>query len=178
MIEFIKLKCPSCGADLNVDNGLDTFFCQYCGAKILLHGQNSDALQAKAKVKIVETEANKELEMQKEKHRAEKEEREFKEKVSKKAEKEVIIMAVVMLIVCSLVLSCFSFVEKREVKELNSLYSEILIDIQNKDYDIALLKANRLRTSVSTQPEAVKQEWDETRENLIKQIESLKSQTD
>ena len=166
MIEFIKLKCPSCGADLNVDSSLDICYCQYCGSRILIDGQSDTIINAK-----------KEIEMQKETHRAEKEEREFKEKVSKKAEKEVIIMAVVMLIVCSLVLSCFSFVEKREVKELNSLYSEILIDIQNKDYDTALLKANRLRVSVSTQPEAVKQEWDETRENLIRQIESLKSQT-
>lgn len=31
---LLSLKCPSCGANLNVKEGRDDYFCQYCGAKL------------------------------------------------------------------------------------------------------------------------------------------------
>lgn len=40
MITFVKLVCPSCGANLEVDSKLSQCFCQYCGTKILLHNEN------------------------------------------------------------------------------------------------------------------------------------------
>lgn len=40
MITFIKLVCPSCGANLEADSKLSQCFCQYCGTKILLHNEN------------------------------------------------------------------------------------------------------------------------------------------
>lgn len=40
MITFIKLVCPNCGANLEVDSKLSQCFCQYCGTKILLHNEN------------------------------------------------------------------------------------------------------------------------------------------
>lgn len=32
---FIALKCPSCGADITIDDSRDFCFCQYCGTKIV-----------------------------------------------------------------------------------------------------------------------------------------------
>ena len=175
-MEFVKLKCPSCGADLNVDNGLDTFFCQYCGAKILLHGQNSDTLQAKAKVKIVETEANKELEMQKEKHRAAKEEREFKAEEEKKSNKRWLIGTIAALLIIGILIALTTMPARRERKQLESLYAEIQVDVKNGDYDTALLKANRLRAS-NEQSLQVRLQWNSTRNELIKQIERLQKES-
>lgn len=40
MITFVKLTCPSCGANLEVDRNLKSCFCTYCGTKILLHNEN------------------------------------------------------------------------------------------------------------------------------------------
>lgn len=51
-MEFLKLECPNCHAQLSIENGLDTFFCQYCGSKIIISGQNPEIFKAKADVHI------------------------------------------------------------------------------------------------------------------------------
>ncbi|MBR6090053.1 MAG: zinc ribbon domain-containing protein [Anaerolineaceae bacterium] len=40
MVRFISVKCPDCGAALQFEEGRQTAFCSYCGAKILLHNEN------------------------------------------------------------------------------------------------------------------------------------------
>ena len=37
-MQVIHLQCPSCGNNLEVEDGLETFFCQYCGHRIVLSG--------------------------------------------------------------------------------------------------------------------------------------------
>jgi ribosomal protein S27AE/HAMP domain-containing protein len=32
-LKIIPLKCPNCGAKLDIDNGMDRFNCSYCGAE-------------------------------------------------------------------------------------------------------------------------------------------------
>ena len=49
-MEFLKLECPNCHAQLNIENGIDTFFCQYCGSKIILSGQNPEIVRAKVEM--------------------------------------------------------------------------------------------------------------------------------
>ncbi len=34
-MSFIALKCPSCGADINLDSNREFGFCSYCGTKIV-----------------------------------------------------------------------------------------------------------------------------------------------
>ena len=46
-MNFFSLKCPHCKAELSTENGLDTFFCPYCGGKVILEGQNEEVLRAK-----------------------------------------------------------------------------------------------------------------------------------
>ena len=36
MVKMIALKCPECGAKLQIEEGRKQCFCQYCGHKILL----------------------------------------------------------------------------------------------------------------------------------------------
>ena len=58
MITMIKLVCPACGANLEVGNKLSQCFCQYCGAKILLHNENEfvDRIVDEAKLEEQNTE--------------------------------------------------------------------------------------------------------------------------
>ena len=47
-MEMHVLKCPHCNADLKIEDGINTFYCQYCGTKIILHGQSDEEIKAKA----------------------------------------------------------------------------------------------------------------------------------
>ena len=39
-VKFISVKCPECGANLNIEGDREHAFCTYCGTKILLHNEN------------------------------------------------------------------------------------------------------------------------------------------
>ena len=47
-MELKTLICPKCGGTLEIEDGLDTFFCKYCGNKIIIAGQSDAAYKAKA----------------------------------------------------------------------------------------------------------------------------------
>lgn len=36
MMKIISLKCPECGADIDIEEGHKQCFCKYCGTKILI----------------------------------------------------------------------------------------------------------------------------------------------
>lgn len=48
------LRCPSCNADLEIEDGINLFFCKYCGSKIMLEGQSKASINAKVKIKEFE----------------------------------------------------------------------------------------------------------------------------
>lgn len=39
-MKLISVKCPECGATLNIEEGREQAFCTYCGTKVLLHNEN------------------------------------------------------------------------------------------------------------------------------------------
>lgn len=53
-MEVLKMHCPSCGASVDVQNGIDTFYCSHCGTKLLVSGQDKDTLNAKVTLRIAE----------------------------------------------------------------------------------------------------------------------------
>lgn len=50
------LRCPNCGASLKMEEDIDTFFCKYCGHRIVLEGQSKAAYNAKVRIKEMEHE--------------------------------------------------------------------------------------------------------------------------
>ena len=50
-MEVNQLKCPSCGATLDLKDGLDTFYCMYCGNLVVTTGRDKAAYKAKADIK-------------------------------------------------------------------------------------------------------------------------------
>lgn len=55
-MELKTLYCPNCGAAVTPVDGLDTFYCQYCGYQIHVHGMSDAAYKARTKVKQMEHE--------------------------------------------------------------------------------------------------------------------------
>ena len=39
-VKFIAMKCPSCGANLEIEEGRDRAFCTYCGTPIMINNEN------------------------------------------------------------------------------------------------------------------------------------------
>lgn len=94
-MEFVQMKCPNCSADLEVEDGIDSFYCKYCGTKILVEGQSKHVVNAKAKIRMMDKLGD----MQKEYHRdrAEREERQRKDS-NKAMLMAVAILAVLLLL--------------------------------------------------------------------------------
>lgn len=46
-MKIIQLKCPSCGSALEAEDNLETFYCKYCGQKIILADQKKSVIGAK-----------------------------------------------------------------------------------------------------------------------------------
>lgn len=46
---FIALKCPSCGAEISLDDSREFGFCQYCGTKVV---QDKQVIEHRGSVKI------------------------------------------------------------------------------------------------------------------------------
>ena len=78
MINIIALKCPECGANLEIENNRKQCYCQYCGAKIIVdNGSITYTYRKVDEARIREAEVNelirmKELELE-EKQQAENE---------------------------------------------------------------------------------------------------------
>ena len=39
-VSLVSVKCPECGATLNIESNREFAFCSYCGTKVLLHNEN------------------------------------------------------------------------------------------------------------------------------------------
>ncbi len=55
-MELKTLYCPNCGAAVTPVDGLDTFYCQYCGYQIHVQGMSDAAYKARTRVKQMEHE--------------------------------------------------------------------------------------------------------------------------
>lgn len=73
------LTCPNCNGNLEIEDGLDTFYCKYCGSKIILSELSDAAYDAKVKIKNMEhKEKLKEKELEHERYKLESTKKDFK----------------------------------------------------------------------------------------------------
>ena len=169
-MKLLQMKCPNCNADLQIDDGIESFFCQYCGTKIILEGQSNAAIRAKARLKTLD----KVGEIQKNHHRQRMELREQKAAIQAAEERRALLVGgicfLVCILICILMLAYGKISNAKENTRLETIYSEIQTDMANGDYDSALMKANTLYFSADDKE--LKNQWDQTRESMIKMIES------
>lgn len=176
-MDFKTLKCPHCGATLDCEDSLETFYCKYCGQKVILSGQSSDIINAKVKLKGIELlgELRDKHYQAKENSRAEREkEREQSRKQSMWA----------MLLLAGLLIFCLVSVESRakniekEVAKMDSSLQasvvEILDDIEQGSYAAARIKAGNLYFTVtgSNRCDELTKKWDNTRNEILAIIDA------
>ena len=166
-MELFTLECPKCNASLEIEDGLDTFYCKYCGTKLLVDGMNSDSLNARLRLKELEheekiREADYGHERFKLMHHANEERNKFK-------------FLLIILGACLLLLLLYvggaTIMHRLTVSGLERLESEIQADITTGDYDSALLKTNDMVLSDNYSHDE-KRAWDKKRKmyvDLIKQ---------
>ena len=63
-MELHQLRCSNCGAFLDNEDGLETFYCKYCGTKVIATGQTDAAIRAKADIKLAEMAIKRERQQQ------------------------------------------------------------------------------------------------------------------
>lgn len=165
-MELKSLFCPNCGASLEVEDGLDTFFCKYCGYKIILQDQSKAAYDAKVRVKHMEHKER----LQERRDAQERYRMEFEQKDERRT------LAIVFgvfgaLIALFLIISAVGNAgAKKQEQELQAIVDQIMIDIKNEDFAAAYVKANSLYWDGSWTSEG-KDKWDATQKEIIKQIE-------
>ncbi len=173
---FVAAICPQCGASLEVENGIDSFYCQYCGAKVVLSNQSDEVVKAKAaKQKLEHRERMADKVSSHLNERAARRAAE-KEKQRKNTFKITGVFIAVMLVLIAILMFMSKASDKKKAEEeaaLQVIVAQIEEDMKNGDYDSALVKANNLYFTSSTGP--TKRKWDDTRKAFIAQIEEAKS---
>lgn len=170
-----SLKCPNCDAALEIEDGIDTFFCKYCGYKIVLAGMSDASYNAKVQVKAMEHQEK----MQDKKYEQERFKLNQKEQSKKNDAKRGIIIGAVITVTCVLFfggvfLSAKSNSDKEEEK-LQAIVEEVMIDIENEDYGEAKIKANTIYYTADWSSD-IEKKWDDTRKSLLEQIEEAEKE--
>ena len=165
-MELKSLFCPNCGASLEVEDGLDTFFCKYCGYKILLQGQSKAAYDAKVRVKHMEHKER----LQEKRDAQERYRMEFKQKDERRPLAIVFGIFGAIIAMCLIISAVGNAGAKKQERELQAIVDQIMIDIENEDFAAAYVKANSLYWDDSWTSEG-EDKWDATRKEIIKQIE-------
>ena len=165
-MELKSLFCPNCGASLEVEDGLDTFFCKYCGYKILLQGQSKAAYDAKVRVKHMEHKER----LQDKRDAQERYRMEFKQKDERRTLAIVFGILGAIIAMCLIISAVGNAGAKKQDRELQAIVDQIMLDIENEDFAAAYVKANSLYWDDSWTSEG-EDKWDATRKEIIKQIE-------
>lgn len=172
-MKLVTLKCPNCGADIEIENGIDTFYCKYCGYKIILDGQSDAAINAKVRMK--ELESNERIKREKWNYK-----REATKENNKTVFKVLAILFGVMLFCIAMVIILGVMGDKEaeaQDKKFQTIVDEIMIDIDNGNFDEARVKANMLYWDSSSNPSASqKKKWDQTRKEILKQIDKAEKE--
>ena len=165
-MKLVTLRCPNCGASLEIDNGIDTFFCMHCGHKIVLDNQSRAAIEAKVKIKGMEHEER----LVDKRHQQERYKMEFASKEESKSNKYFWIG----MLVFALILAIGGLIGRNSAvkleQKLQSTVNEIMIDIASGNYASAYVKANSLYWDSEWTSDG-EEKWNATRKTIIKQIQ-------
>lgn len=166
-----SLVCPKCGATLEIEDGLDTFYCKYCGNRIVLEGQPKEAYRAKTKVKQMEHD-EKMIEKKYDQER-------FKiEHKAKEDRRDQIIIAVIfgaMFLLSFGQLGGAEAKSKKQEAELQQLVELVQDDIDNEDFDGAYIKAKQIKYTAGYSDD-IEEKWDDIRRAVIDQVISAEKQ--
>lgn len=176
-MELKTLKCPNCGATLDIEAGLDTFFCKYCGNRIIIEKSDA-AYQAQTAEKRFEHErATQERMYQNEQAEWERQETAKSHEHKRSLTKTTLRYARYLIPLILLLLLCVPALinNSKKISEMNNTCVEIEEAIKEGDYDYALLLTNRLHLEGFGSSEDERRNWDARREEYIRQIRLAQS---
>lgn len=176
--ELKSLRCPSCGAILDYDEEeIDIYHCKYCKSTIYFNGISKEAYRSKTKIKsmkhdeiMVDKKHQHDKEMIDKKYIYEKDKyaRKFKMKVIK----GILIGVGCFLVFLLVYILPFSIMKKESIeeeKELQLLVDEIMLHVENEEFNEAYLKAKKIVYTEGWSSE-IEEKWDETRRETINYI--------
>ncbi len=171
-----KLECPNCHAALDNDyENAGTFFCKYCGQKMIVEEiQNAEYDLKARKMEMDHEVVLKKLEQAQ--RELEKQEEMEKERFKHKKNMGLIIFCMaclVLLFILTMMPTSFGRDHDKKVRQLEKVEIEVQEAIQNKDYDLALIKVNQLRLDDGFSTEQT-EAWDAKREDYINTINELR----
>lgn len=170
------LKCINCGASLEIEDGIDTFFCKYCGHKIILEKLSEASINAKIQIKKMEhQELMRDKQYEQQRYNFDKKVQHKNKESSRKLISSIIVISVFVLLFVVILGSVYVKSVKEEQK-LEAKVDEIMIDINNGDYDEAYIKANSLHYTSDWSSE-VEDKWDNTRKALLEKIEQTEKES-
>lgn len=172
-MRLVEMTCNSCNAQLELDLDKMQAFCPYCGKKLTVDVDKlSDVLIEKEKTN--RDKVKREYDIQEKKLDFEQ-----KQELGKKNARSSWIIAAVMWAVIGLVvfvvLSNGANTHKAKVTELQQIEQQVDAAILERQYDEALLLANKLRLD-DGYSDAETSAWDAKRESYIKIINEQKQQ--
>ena len=171
-MELKVLKCPGCGGALELEDGLDTFFCKYCGYKIVLSGQSDAAYKAKTVAKKLEHKKQAQERMYQNDHDKWERNEISKEREFKRSTKGWIIGLIIffgVIISVFLPLYLLTVPHTLRVNELKKIEKQIEEDIDDGDYEHAILLTNKLRLKDNWST-GESEEWEERRQEYVRII--------
>ncbi len=172
-MKMYQLKCPACGASVEVEKGRESCFCSYCGTKVYVDDEVHRVEITKninyhktytdeAKIRKIESEEQ----MQERRYAEAREERKSK----KWSALGIVLLVLVAVVACAALFGGIKVSSDRQEQELQELVDEIMIDIENGDFEQAYVKAEKIRYTADWSSE-IEDKWDATRKEIIKQIE-------
>lgn len=112
-MKVYSIKCPDCNAVLEIEEGREYCFCNYCGAKIFLDDERTKRIRITddAKIKYIESRERIRLAEMQAKERAEKERQ---EKLDKDFPKIMLICGL-GIVICFLLMILVSVLDKQGI---------------------------------------------------------------
>ena len=168
------LRCPNCNGSLDIEDGIDTFYCKYCGYKIIIDGQSGVLLRAKVDMKKMEHEERLlDKQLAQERYKIESKKATDKDN-DRSLNRSIVMLVIIVLIAFSVVFVGNKGAEEQE-RKLQATVAEIMVDIDRRAYEEAYIKANSLYWNDSWTDDG-EAKWNATREALLKMIEEAKKE--
>lgn len=165
-MKMITLRCPNCGASLEIDNGIDTFFCMHCGHRIIMENMNKEVIKARVKLKGMEHDER----LIDKYHQHERYKIENENKKDRRLWGVLIGGWILIMLIIGVIIVIGNNGTAKQEQKLQSIIDEIMIDIDNGDFAAAYIKANSLYWDSDWTSEG-KDKWNATRKAIIKQIQ-------
>ena len=174
-MNITKLECPNCHAALDNDYGnAGTFFCKYCGQKIIVEEMQNAEYDLKIRKMEMDHEKEKmamEQKNQNIKYAHENQQNNYRMKIY-----AICIGLIVLMMILPLSLLFFSGSgHRKRVRELRKVEKEVQEAIMNEDYDMAIIKVNQLRLDDNYSTSET-ESWDAKREEYLEFIHKKMSE--